>query len=272
MLSKKEIIMSIEKAKKIILENGNSFHSKVINKFRDTGWHVLVSPYYSDSYTNKPREIDLVVEKDYFVKEAFGSVIGKIIVRLFVECKYFNKTHVFWFDKKNKAQAQRRIVSDTIFDPSYENIQILSHRYLSEDKVAKLYASETNPSTRNEQFYKAISQSLSAMTYFQGRPSNVSREDTGREGVLSELIYPVIICNRFDNFFSCDIENEDNIQLIESNFQFEVQYAYFDNKQRKKNEYFLVDIVDFNNMDSFTKLMEESEIKALKQKLRDEAC
>ena len=50
-------------AETFVQESSNNFHSKVVRSFRDNEWHTLVSPYYLDSLTDKPREIDLITEK-----------------------------------------------------------------------------------------------------------------------------------------------------------------------------------------------------------------
>ena len=53
----------LDEVNSIIQGSGNSFHCKVTNYFKEKGWTTLVSPYYMDSSSNKPREIDLIVEK-----------------------------------------------------------------------------------------------------------------------------------------------------------------------------------------------------------------
>lgn len=34
-----------------------------MNALRGRGWTVTVSPYYSENFTDKPREIDIIAEK-----------------------------------------------------------------------------------------------------------------------------------------------------------------------------------------------------------------
>jgi hypothetical protein len=58
--------MSIpEDVKEIVDESGNSFHCRVTNFLKQKGWHTLISPYYMDGATNKPREIDLIAENKW---------------------------------------------------------------------------------------------------------------------------------------------------------------------------------------------------------------
>jgi len=45
-------------------------------------------------------------------------------------------------------------------------------------------------------------------------------------------------------------------QLIEKNFQLEVNYAYRDLQGRHMSEYFLLDVVDFNKFDDYLALLE----------------
>jgi hypothetical protein len=62
----------LDEIEKIIDESGNSFHCKVTNFLKKKGWHTLVSPYYMDGATNKPREIDLIAEKYWNRKHDYG--------------------------------------------------------------------------------------------------------------------------------------------------------------------------------------------------------
>lgn len=91
----------LDVAQDIIQKNGNNFHYKVVNFLRERGWFVLVSPYYNDNYTDKPREIDIIAEKPFDIHNLFGDQwLGTVNVRLFIECKYINGVMVLWFDQK----------------------------------------------------------------------------------------------------------------------------------------------------------------------------
>ncbi len=52
-----------DEVKSIIDGIGNSFHCRVTSYLMEKWWTTLVSPYYMDSSSNKPREIDLIAEK-----------------------------------------------------------------------------------------------------------------------------------------------------------------------------------------------------------------
>ena len=62
----------LEKVKELIINSGNNFHCKVHNYLVGKNWAVLVSPYYNDNISEKPREIDLIAEKAFVVNDAWG--------------------------------------------------------------------------------------------------------------------------------------------------------------------------------------------------------
>jgi hypothetical protein len=71
---------SMDKVKAIIAQSGNTFHCNVLKYLQDKGWNVLISPYYNDNVSSKPREIDLIAEKAFDAKDSFGKffVIGDL--------------------------------------------------------------------------------------------------------------------------------------------------------------------------------------------------
>src|SRR5688572_1817772 len=90
----------------IVDESGNSFHCKVTNFLKENGWHTLVSPYYMDGATNKPREIDLITEKQWSRESDHGHrQSGAVTIKLFIECKYIPQPTVFWFSGGSKGDA-----------------------------------------------------------------------------------------------------------------------------------------------------------------------
>lgn len=60
----------------LIKNSGNNFHYKVVSYLRENGWAVSVSPYYNDNVTDKPREIDLIAEKEYAAYSWVGNKLG----------------------------------------------------------------------------------------------------------------------------------------------------------------------------------------------------
>ena len=52
------------------------------------------------------------------------------------------------------------------------------------------------------------------------------------------------------------MDKPDEVRPMDGNFQLEVNYAYIDNQNNRKSEYFLIDVIDFNNLDDFMKVLE----------------
>lgn len=252
--------------KDIIEKSGNTFHSKVVKFLREKGWSVLISPYYNDNITDKPREIDIIAEKaikiEHFIENQY---IGTFCERLFIECKYISKEIVFWFDNKDEEKAKNRITADTPL--KYPN-EINDHHYSTnkEKKVAKLFASNPDKSQDNEIIYKALNQSLNAMIYYKNTPSITSTERTTN---LSPVNYPLILCNEFDKLYKTDLEKDGEYSKIEENFQLEVNYAYLNKYKSSIPDYFLIDIIDFNKLDKFLKVLDE-DVALIKGRYRRE--
>lgn len=264
-----------EEIRKVILYSGNSFHSKVVNLLRTEGWSVLVSPYYSDNFTDKPREIDVLTEKLFDIQER-STWYGTITVRLFIECKYITGKTVFWFDKKDKERAVLRIIKDSGLEGPESNTAIQSHHYFSEQQVAKLFTSETNKSEENEPINKAINQNLNATIYYRNKSDlKIIKIPKGRvDKNLKVIPYPIIVVNSFDNFYRVSMDNEEEIEKITEPFQLEVNYAYKDNnifidehRGDYRNEYFLIDVVSLAHLPSFLKSIENTDVDVIKQKL-----
>jgi len=180
----------MDKVKSIIAKSGNTFHCKVLKYLQDNGWTVLISPYYNDNISSKPREIDLIAEKAFGVKDMFDKPLGTVNVKLFVECKYISQKTVFWFHGKDKQKAEE-LVTQTTPLPS-NNMYTAKHHYLGEnDRVAKLFSDEQNKSAESEIFYKALNQSLNAMIYYRNSESII--ELSQKKYILRTVNYPVIV-------------------------------------------------------------------------------
>ncbi len=255
-----------EEAKSIINESGNSFHCNVTNYLADEGWNTLVSPYYMDSSTNKPREIDLIAEKAWTYNDTHKKKYGTINIKLFIECKYIPQMNVFWFGEKDMASTKEWVTSNT---PLEEESRLTDeHHYIATNRtVAKLFASKNKPNMENEVIYKALNQSLNAMVYLRHRKSIIPGMPNPNSDIFETVEMPVILCNSFDKFYRVEMQDTSNPGLIQDNFQLEVNYAYIDQHKNNLNEFFLIDIVDFNRLDDFLALMEE-DIAAISQFMR----
>ena len=230
--------------------SGNNFHAKVARWFAEAGWHVVVSPYYMDQAQNKPREIDLIVEKRWPVPFSLRAKHGSVVVRLFVECKYIASESVFWLADKNLVEATALVDRNGPF--KIDSALMARHHYLSHSpKVAKLFATHKINSAENEPFYKALNQSLSAMVSMRGKQVQIPEMSVTDEVPRELLEFPVVICSSFENLFSVDFYSESEPTRIVDNFQFEVQYAYTDRQSVQQDEYFLLDFVSFERIAPF---------------------
>lgn len=255
--------------KDLIEKSGNEFHFQVINFLRSLNWTVLVSPYYNDNITDKPREIDIVAEKYFNIKAPpWDEFLGILSIKLFIECKYINREVVFWFDEKDDEKAVRRISRDTGLKSPEENSRTSRHHYLEDSKVAKLFSSSPEKSLDNELIYKAINQSLNAMVYYKNSGSIIP--GTQVQYVKKILNYPLILCNSFDKFYKVEVGKSD-YSKIENNFQLEINYAYLDRDKINQNDYFLIDIVDFSRCNDFLKKIEDDDIKIVIEKIRSDS-
>lgn len=245
----------LDEVESIINGSGNSFHCRVTNYLQEKGWHTLISPYYMDSATNKPREIDLIAEKSWLYNDRFKEKYGTINIKLFIECKYIPQTNVFWFSDKDMTSTKEWVVCNT---PLRErNMFTDQYHYISTNpKVAKLFSSKTKPNVENEVIYKALNQSLNAMVYLRHRGSIIPEVPNQNNNILTTVEIPVILCNSFEKFHRVEMEGSSSPQNIQDNFQLEINYAYMDQSQNNRNEFFLIDVVDFNKLDEFLALME----------------
>lgn len=249
----------IDKAKEIIENSGNTFHFKVLKNLQEKDWTVLISPYYNDNVTGKPREIDLIAEKAFKASGKPGKVgyfNYTINIKLFIECKYIRPKTVFWFHDKDKTKAEELVTQTTPLksDNTYTN----RHHYLGGvDSVAKLFADEGKRSADNEIFYKALNQSLNAMVYYRNRESIIKLPNGESSVILTSVNYPVIICNSFENLYRAPFDTDADPLNITEDFLLEVNYAYMTSDGTNKNEYFLIDILNFNFLDSFLGIIED---------------
>lgn len=245
----------LDKVRSIIEKSGNTFHCKVLRFLQDKGWTVLISPYYNDNVSNKPREIDLITEKAFDVSH-YGKFFGTVNVQLFIECKYISQKTVFWFHDKDKQKAEDLVIQTT---PLRENNRFTKQYHYLEDPpiVAKLFADESKRSTDNEAFYKALNQNLNAMIYYRNQGS-IIKLPPGRDFCLYILNYPVIVCNSFEKLYRVEISKDTDPSNITENFQLEVNYAYLTSRGNNMNEYFLIDILNFDLFDSFLNKIEDN--------------
>lgn len=233
-------------AKKLIAESGNTFHCRVANAFRADGWKTLMSPYYIDESTDKAREVDLIVEKAFEVPSP-NSRPRTIRMRLYIECKYIIQHVVFWFDSRNDERALSWIYRNTPFRKG--NTLIKEHHHiLGIDSVAKLYASESKRSEENDPIFRALNQALSGLVHNKGSELLIPATQTE---AVTLVEYPVIVCSNFSTFFRTDVQGDESVESIRDNFLLEVNYAFVDRNKANRRDYFLIDVISFESLNSF---------------------
>jgi hypothetical protein len=241
---------------KLIKNSGNNFHAKVARWLSDNKWHVIVSPYYMDQTQNKAREIDLIAEKLWPVHDIFGRQMGYVALRLFIECKYVPSLSVFWFAEKDRESAKALVCASGTFRENNSFTQ--KHHYLAQgSKVAKLFATNPSRTAENEPFYKALNQALNAMVSMSGQPFSVPALRKSQREPMAVIEFPVVVCSSFDQIYSVDFYTDSQPEAIKDNFQLEVRYAYIDRQTYQRDDYFLLDFVEFSQLDKFADAIEE---------------
>lgn len=241
---------------KLVRNSGNNFHAKVARWLSDNDWHVVVSPYYMDQTQNKAREIDLIAEKLWPVNNTFGSRMDDVAVRLFIECKFVPSHSVFWFAEKDQESAQALVCASGSFRA--DNMYTKKHHYLAQSsKVAKLFATNASKAPENEPFYKALNQALNAMVSMRGQPVSVPALKKSRRTPRVVIEFPVVVCSSFDQIYAVDFYAESQPESIKDNFQLEVRYAYIDRHNNQRDDYFLLDFVEFSQLGKFAEAIDE---------------
>ena len=244
-----------EEIVQIVQTSGNNFHAKVARWLQTNGWRVTVSPYYMDQTQGKAREIDLVAEKIWSIQGDYGRNEGEVGVRLFVECKFVPSYSVFWFADKDFVAAEHLVCASGLFRP--ENTYTKKHHYLVEhsQRVAKLFATAAGRSQETEPYYKALNQVINATVSMRGQ---------GISPVLSQgrsptvvLEFPVVVCSSFDQIYQVDFYSDTTPQAVAGNFQLELHYAYLNRNGQQRDDYFLLDFVEFKRLEGFAASIEQ---------------
>ncbi len=258
------------KGKKITKPDGNDFQYKVKKALTDAGWVVRMSPYYNDSFSEKPREIDIIAEKEF--PPVQNSIYrSTVIVRLFVECKYIAESTTFWFESRNITKAGEVVDSTRSFHDMKMNHEVsIKHHYLSNELIAKLYRTNGKNSADGDPIYKAITQCLNATIYYRNRATELSGKFKGTHASAEELNYSVIVCNSFERFIKKDTTSESVAdEEITTPFQLEVDYAY-STKDTQTEEFFYVDVLSIGDLKAFEENTMFQEVNLAKQKMSDD--
>lgn len=264
---------------KFVKEHGHILHTKIVQKLRDNGWTVIISPFYRDNATDKARESDIIAEKE--IKFGMnGSPMRKegfFRVRLIIECKYVKEPIpiVFWFDKKDLDATEERIIKDiSLFEKSSKNNSILSHHWRSSGEAAKLFATY-NPSgqekqTENEIVFSAIDKVLNCLINYRDRQSIIGENKRLAEGscFYKPIInYPIIVFNDFSKLYETTVANPEVIKTFsrDPSFEIEINYdyvRYINGIRLSFPEYFLIDVVNFNKLEDYLKILKNKDLTA----------
>lgn len=189
--------------------------------------------------------------------------VGDVAVRLFIECKFVPSHSVFWFAEKDHESAQDLVCASGTY-PRGNNQYTHKHHYLARASVAKLFATGANRAQESDPFYKALNQALNAMVSMRGRRVSVPVLKALQRTPRVVIEFPVVLCSSFDQMYAVDFEKESEPRPIVENFQLEVRYAYIDRHNTERDEYFLLDFVEFNQLDEFAAAVaRDAEVAAL---------
>ncbi len=237
----------------LIEASGMITHFKTSSVLRDKGWSVLVSPYYHDSISDSIRETDLIAEKQFYSAQTIINSSVQINIQLFVECKYIKQEIAFWFDKVDKDKAVKNMETESGLDILHKkySADITPDKFhnLQHDNVAKLFSTNTN---KEDVMYKAMNQCLhSQINYRRTGKKTIFNEFTNRADSFSQIVqYPIIVCDNFENLVKVNFEEngEFSTEKLINHFILEVNY---------REDYFLIDIVDINYLETFLTNLEE---------------
>ncbi len=237
---------SKDKFLNIIQKSGHDFHSKVSNFLIEVGWKVIDSPHYNDPDSDKSREIDIEAKKEFVVRYGnFDRREEKIVVKLYIECKYIKSPIVFWFKEKNKEKSIELAKDNPILE-NKEDYYAEGYHYVEGDWVASRWQ-QSDCDIIEDAKHKVLKALIASQN---------------EELEYYEIKYPIIIINDFEQLAKRE-DGENNYSKINDNFQIEVNYSYKDKEKNSINKYFLVDLVSFSLLSDFISKLEENDIKSL---------
>jgi hypothetical protein len=243
----------------IVEQSGNQFHCRVLEHFQAKGWATMVSPYYLDGITDKPREVDLIVAKRWPLPKRVARVPQSAELALIVECKFIDSPNAFWFFPRNEQASLSLVHRNTGLPEEVDNTYTLQHHYIKDKVVAKLF--DSGGAQEQSSFFKALNQVLHGLIALRSSALSLLKPDASSGAVRRHAIHPVILCNSFDKCYRVDSKDLLQPTPITENFLLEVHYAYLASNGSRMSEYILVDVVSFELLDSFLGSLEK-DVKA----------
>jgi len=244
--------------KKIIEESGNNLHIDTVDLLERMQWDVDLSSYYYDETANKPREIDIIAQRNVEVKEA----IDQFKLFLFIECKYFKNEVAFRARRNNKEESKEAIIIEGL-DKEYllegENL-FREHHYLKEGFIGKLY--DSFPKEQGAVF-NAVTQPIKSLTFFKERSYKMEVE----KGLTKAIYYPIVVYSGIEGIYAIKRKEADLDKLEpKKELIFGLNYSYksvVDNKLKTNHFY-----IDFIHQDSLGNFIEDV-IRKESSELRD---
>lgn len=247
---------------KIIEASGNDLQFKVAEYLESCGWEISLSPYYNDPATGKPREADIIAIRKWPINDSLSHrQLSELTIRLFIECKNIPNPVVFWFKSKNMVSAIELAKNNSILSSKSDDYlnqdQIPArHHYADNVPVAKIAAR----GGRADDIFDALNQCLSGLIFFRHHHNLHT---------YHHIDFPLIITDSLQNLYKRDPDT--GSALITKPFQYEIDYSYkqsnSDGSSVDKTEYFLIDIVSFENLERFLHDLENRDIKLFRETL-----
>ncbi|MBU1202705.1 hypothetical protein KKH39_01540 [Patescibacteria group bacterium] len=236
---------------KIMGDSGHDFHLTISKLLEEKEWTVTNSPHYNDPVENKPREIDIIAEKNIQVGGGmFSNSTETLTIRLIIECKYIKPHIVFWFLDKDPIKSKQLAKNNPILqnqEDFYLNYENKMHHYLKDNEAVKEFSTEND----NKILDKAKNEVMHASLFYSNK----------RGGNYNTVNYPLILVPDFTKFKRAASDGN-KYEDIKNNFEIEVEYTYKD-----KPEYFLIDVVSKKTIDDFLNYLDNNDIKILKTAL-----
>jgi len=231
--------------KEIIKRSGNNLHIDTVNLLETMGWDVDLSSYYYDDTANKPREIDIIAQRN---EQVFDfppeKVLDEFKLFLFIECKYFKNELAFRMRRNHEQESKEAMIIEGIksvdgWDKEYlleDEGLFREHHYLKERFIGKLYDSK-----EQKVIFNAITQPIKSLTFFKER-----RVEKG-------LYYPLVVYSGIDGIYAIKRENANLDQLEpKKDLIFGLDYSYKSVVDHKlKTHQFFIDFIHQDKLGDF---------------------
>jgi hypothetical protein len=135
--------------------------------------------------------------------------------------------------------------------------RILNHHYIAESpRVAKLFTSSNSKTQETEPFYKALNQALNGTVAMRSQLSSHPKLTDYCDKKVTVFNYPVVVCSSFAQLYNVDFLAESEPIVIQENFQLDVQYAFHDRTGTQRDENFLLDFVEYDQLSKFQEVID----------------